>query len=239
MFFVIATPARTFSSLVANIMHNSGIPMNLPGTPMNKPDYANIHGFYEAGWAINLNEHILGELGHSGTMNMGKPPNIDAVRRMVGTKTQTLIFDSVRYVHGQMHETKVKDFGVKDNRICYLAPLWFAPLLAFEARLITVQRPEQDTVASIMDTWPEAFFWREDALTAYREAKGRIEAMMASWPFPTHHVNGDALFDDTDSELARLSDFLGRSLRSDAVDPSGRHHKALDMAAPREYNGTV
>lgn len=125
---------RSGTSLVANILHNSGIPMY---ETARHPDKWNPQGYGEDEEFKTINKAILHEAGGW----WGEPPLQTEIRRVARQDKYQAALHNLATQRNQSHA----EWGIKDPRLCLLAKYYPKP-----THIVFVKRNTDDIVSSLM-----------------------------------------------------------------------------------------
>lgn len=214
--FVVLGPPRTGTSLVAGMLHRSGITM---GDVLNPPAEPNTGGFYEDLELVAINGFVLRQAGG----DWAHPPRAEAVA-VLGEVWIPRIAEVLRRKRQQAGEAGCGAWGFKDQRVCLLLPLYVDVLREMRARVIVTHRNPLHAAQSLVRAWPDAVNGLDGALALVQDYVARIEDFVADWPteLPLLRVSFERFFEDEAGQMGALERFTGRGLVG-GVDGELRH----------------
>ena len=209
-FIVLGCP-RSGTSLVAGVLHHSGIDM---GDRLAPEHAANPAGFFENLNIADLNSWILK------TMDIAYLAPIPP--EMVNNAAQCemeIAAAIVYYARG--------DWGWKDPRTVVLWPLYEKCLSeVLHPHLVVTHR----RATELLDSWLHTGWVsdRAEAMNLWRFYERRLTEIVLATGYPTLHVWFEDWWDDLGWQVARLAEFTGRDIDASHFDPDLRRANDRD-----------
>jgi len=201
MIYVVFGIHRSGTSVVANLLHDAGIPM---GESFAGPARENPKGFWEDKAVRKLNDQVLAECGYNIKAFVPRIPPT--------TRTRNQYERAIEIVTRRAH---LNDWGFKDPRLLLTMQLWEQAIHAcgLTAKLIVTIRNPYSVSRSLMRRGNIANEWV--GLRLYAAYMERQFEYLAHSPFPYCFVQYENLLHD----LQILESFTGHRMNPQIVDP--------------------
>ena len=134
----VLTAGRSASSLVAKGLHDAGCHM---GDSLLGAHESNPYGHYEDKRLIELNIHLLGQLGAA----WNSPPPVEAVTELAADPCAQALVDVYIANRSRGHDL----WGMKDPRLVLTWPIWRERLADVDLHTVMVWRSPEQIARSI------------------------------------------------------------------------------------------
>ena len=214
--FIILGPPRTGTSLVAGILHESGISMGERFVPLEETP-ASPTGCYEDIEFVSVNCSILNRKGRACPKIVLPPTPLEPLTFTWRDRqeVESLLSQKLTRCHAV-------DWGWKDMRTCFLLDLYGPHFDQLNAHLIVTHR-SLDRAAHSWQQLKKCSY--ETSLLAMAAYYGRAMAFLFenAGRWPVLHLNFDDWFDSFPAQARRLETFVGVSLNTSIYDAKQRH----------------
>ena len=213
-FFILGAP-RCGTSLVAGILHKSGIPA---GEQFESHEQYNPTGFFEDYLLATINIGFLKAAGGSHIF----PPSFSDVERVMDLKVTdgsqfgeglTAVGTAIKYL--ARRNRAGRDWCAKDPRIILTWPIW-APAVAMSLNIDPHFIVTHRNVLSAAQSWVNRDYMKDAqyAMGVVLEYMYRLSAItwLAERKYPALHLSFEQWWHDYQTQADALEEFVGREL---------------------------